>query len=127
MRLKIFLPREILIDEPVARVTVEVGEGSLTFLPRHIDYVSALVPGLLSYVSEDRQEVFFAVDEGIVIKRADEVLVSTRNAIRGADLGTLRQTVEEEFQMVGERERMTKDALARLEAHFVRRFMELGQ
>jgi hypothetical protein len=29
--------------------------------------------------------------------------------------------------MVGERERMTKDALARLEAHFVRRFMELGK
>lgn len=127
MRLKIFLPREILINEPVARVTVEVGEGAFTFLPRHIDYVSALAPGLLSYLSEDGEEVFFAVDEGIVIKRADEVLVSTRNAIRGADLGTLRQTVEEEFQMVGERERMTKDALARLEAHFVRRFMELGQ
>jgi F-type H+-transporting ATPase subunit epsilon len=127
MRLKIFLPREILIDEPVERVTLEMGEGSMTFLPRHIDYVSALVPGLLSYKTVDGAETFFAVDEGIVIKRASEVLVSTRNAIRGADLGTLRQKVEEEFQMVGERERMTKDALARLEAHFVRRFMELGK
>lgn len=127
MRLKLLLPREILIDEPVLKVRVEAGEGALTLLPRHIDYVTALTPGLLSYVDLAGDETFLAVDAGILVKCRDEVFVSTRNAVRGPDLGSLRETVRREFETVDERERMSRDALARLEADFVRRFMELEQ
>jgi F-type H+-transporting ATPase subunit epsilon len=125
MRLKLLLPREILIDEPALRIRVEAGEGSMTLLPRHIDYVTALVPGLLSFVNAAGDEEFLAVDAGILVKCRDVVFVSTRNAIRGPDLGSLRETVRQEFEKVGERERMSRDALARLEADFIRRFVEL--
>jgi F-type H+-transporting ATPase subunit epsilon len=125
MRLKLMLPREILIDEVVDQVTVEAGEGSLTLLPRHIDYVTALTPGLLSFITPDDREEFLAVDAGILVKCREEVFISTRNAVRGPDLGSLRQTVQQEFLKVDDRERMSRDALARLEADFVRRFMEL--
>jgi F-type H+-transporting ATPase subunit epsilon len=125
MRLKLLLPREILIDEPVLQVNVEAGEGAVTLLPRHIDYVTALPPGLLSYRNMSGDETFLAVDAGILVKCRDEVVVSTRNAVLGPDLGSLRETVRKEFQEVDERERMSRDALARLEADFVRRFMEL--
>jgi F-type H+-transporting ATPase subunit epsilon len=33
--------------------------------------------------------------------------------------------VEEQFQLLDERERMTRSALAKLEANFVRRFIDL--
>lgn len=125
MRLKLLLPREILIDQPAQKISVEAREGALTLLPRHIDYVTALVPGLLSFVTEEGREEFVAVDEGILVKCEDEVWISVRNAVRGPDLGQLRQTVQEAFQRLDERERMTRAALARLEADFVRRFMEL--
>jgi F-type H+-transporting ATPase subunit epsilon len=125
MRLKLLLPREVFIDEPVLQVNVEAGEGAVTLLPRHIDYVTALTPGLLSYLNMSGEEIFLGVDAGILVKCRDEVFVSTRNAIRGPDLGTLRETVRQEFQVVDERERMSRSALARLEADFVRRFMEL--
>jgi F-type H+-transporting ATPase subunit epsilon len=125
MRLKLLLPREIFINEPVLQVNVEAGEGAVTLLPRHIDYVTALTPGLLSYLNMSGEEIFLGVDAGILVKCRDEVFVSTRNAIRGPDLGTLRETVRQEFQVVDERERMSRSALARLEADFVRRFMEL--
>jgi F-type H+-transporting ATPase subunit epsilon len=125
MRLKLLLPREIVIDEPALRVSVEAGEGSVTLLPRHIDYVTALVPGLLSFVNAAGDEEFLAVDAGILVKCRDEVMVSARNAIRGPDLGSLREAVRQEFEKVGERERMSRDALARLEADFIRRFIEL--
>jgi F-type H+-transporting ATPase subunit epsilon len=125
MRLKLLLPREILIDEPVLQVNVEAGEGAVTLLPRHIDYVTALTPGLLSYLNLSGEEVFLGVDAGILVKCRDEVFISTRNAIRGPDLGALREAVRQEFQVVDERERMSRSALARLEADFVRRFMEL--
>jgi len=112
------------LDEETSKVTAEAENGSFTLLPRHIDSVAALVPGLLSYESAG-QEMFVAIDEGILVKRGDEVLVSVRGAVRGANLGQLRQTVEEQFKMLDERERKARSAVARIEAGVVRRFTEL--
>jgi len=124
VRLKILLPAEMALDEETSKVTAEAENGSFTLLPRHIDSVAALVPGLLSYESAG-QEMFVAIDEGILVKRGDEVLVSVRGAVRGANLGQLRQTVEEQFKMLDERERKARSAVARIEAGVVRRFTEL--
>lgn len=127
MRLRVLLPTEVLIDEDVTKVIAEAENGSFCLLPRHIDFVAALVPGLLSFVSADGREEFLAVDEGILVKCGPEVRVSTRNAVVGPDLGTLERTIEEQFRMLDDRERMTRSAVARLETEFVRRFMELGE
>jgi F-type H+-transporting ATPase subunit epsilon len=124
VRLKILLPAEMALDEETSKVTAEAENGSFTLLPRHIDFAAALVPGLLSYESAG-QEMFVAIDEGVLVKRGDEVLVSVRGAVRGANLGQLRQTVEEQFKMLDERERKARSAVARIEAGVVRRFTEL--
>ena len=50
MKLTVLLPTEILVDEEVAKVVAEAQNGSFCLLPRHIDFVAALVPGLLSFV-----------------------------------------------------------------------------
>lgn len=124
MRLKILLPAEVLLDRQVAKVLAEGTDGSFCLLPRHQDFVTALVPGLLSFVAADREE-FVAVDEGVLVKTGSEVLVSTRRAVRGPDLGSLRQTVEREFLELDERQRLTRSAMARLEADFAHRFHDL--
>jgi F-type H+-transporting ATPase subunit epsilon len=125
MRLKVLLPTHVLIDEDATKVIAEAEDGFFCLLPRHRDFVAALVPGLLSFTDAGGGEEWLAVDEGILVKAGPEVLVSTRNAMRGPDLGSLRQTVEEQFRLLDERERMTRYALARLEAGFVRRFINL--
>jgi F-type H+-transporting ATPase subunit epsilon len=125
MRLKIMLPAEILVDQEVKKVTAEAENGSFTMLPRHIDFTAALVPGLLSFVTKDDDEEFLALDEGILVKCGSEVLVSTRNAVIGPDLGQLRDTIEREFKQLDEHERVTRSAFARLEADLVRRLIEL--
>ncbi len=125
MRLKVLLPTEVLIDEAVIKVTGEAENGSFTLLPRHIDFVAALVPGLLSFVSVENREEFLAVDEGILVKCGPQVTVSTRNAALGPDLGSLKQTIEEQFQVLDERERVARSAAVKLEADLVRRFIEL--
>ena len=119
------LPTEILIDEEVAKVTAEAENGSFCLLPLHIDFVAALVPGLLSYESNVGAEEFLAVDEGILVKCGADVLVSTRNAVRGPDLGTLKKTIEEQFLTLNDKQKMMRSAIARLESDLVRRFMEL--
>jgi F-type H+-transporting ATPase subunit epsilon len=125
MRLKVLLPSGIIVDEAVVKVNAEAENGLFTLLPRHIDFVAALLPGLLSFETAEGAEEFLAIDEGVLVKCGPDVLVSTRNALRGGDLGALRETIEEEFKVFDDRQRMVKSAAARLEADLVRRFMQL--
>lgn len=125
MRLKILLPNKVLIDQVVTRITAEAGNGSFTLLPRHIDFAAALVPGLLSFVSVEDQEEFLAIDEGILVKCGPQVTVSTRNAVVGSDLGTLMQTIEKQFQVLDEREKIARSVVVKLETDLIRRFIEL--
>ncbi len=127
MRLKVLLPTEVLIDEEVVKVIAEAENGSFCLLPRHIDFVAALVPGLLSFESDRGREEFLAVDEGILVKCGPEVLVSTGNAVRGADLGKLRETVEKQFLVFDDRRKKVRAAEAKLESNLVRKFIELGE
>lgn len=126
MKLKVFLPTEILIDQEVTKVTAEAEDGSFSLLPRHIDFVSALVPGILSFESGGGEE-FLAVDEGILVKCASDVMVSTRRAVRSKNLGEMRQVVEKEFRTMNEREKKTRSILAKLEADFAKRFLKLKE
>jgi F-type H+-transporting ATPase subunit epsilon len=125
MNLKVLLPTEVLIEEDVTKVIAEAPNGFFCLLPRHVDFVAALVPGILSFETTGGREEFLAVDEGILIKCGLEVTVSTRNAMRGPDLGQLKRAVVERFETLDEREKTARFAMARIEAGFVRRFLEI--
>jgi F-type H+-transporting ATPase subunit epsilon len=126
MRLRILLPSMVLADTPARKVTAEGLHGSFTLLPRHVDFLAALVPGLLAYESAEGEESFAAVDGGLLVKYGPDVFISTARAVVGDDLATLRQTIDREFLAVDERERATRGVMARLEADFIRRFLDLG-
>jgi len=125
MNLKILLPTEVLIEEGVTKVIAEAHNGFFCLLPKHVDFVAALVPGILSFETAGGREEFLAVDEGILIKCAQEVFVSTGNAMRGPDLGQVKRIVVEKFEALDEREKTARSAMARIEAGFVRRFLEI--
>ena len=125
MRLKVLLPSEVLVDETVTKIIAEAENGSFCLKPRHVDFVAALAPGLLSFMSERGEEVFLAVDEGTLVKCGAEVLVSTRNAVRGTDLESLKKTVEDQYLNLDDAERLARSALARLEAGVLRRYTEM--
>jgi F-type H+-transporting ATPase subunit epsilon len=127
MKLKILVPTKIFLEKEVAKVTAEAANGSFCLLPRHVDFVAALQPGLLFFETKEGEEIFLAVDEGILVKCGQEVRVSTRNAVQAPNLGEVRKTVEEEFRNLDEREKKTRTAVAKIEAGFVRRFLELQQ
>jgi F-type H+-transporting ATPase subunit epsilon len=127
LKLKILLPSHVFLDEPVQKVIAEAENGHFCLLPRHVDFTAALVPGILSWVTREGDERFAAVDEGVLVKCGAEILVSTRNAVRGSHLGVLKQTVDEVFRHLDEQERKSRSALARMEADFARRFWELGR
>ncbi len=127
MRLKLLIPTQVVVDEPVRKLVAEAEHGCFCLLPAHVDILAALVPGLLSFEDETGREQFVAVDEGILVKRGPEVLVSTGQAIRGGDLGELRLVVRERFSQLAEREKAAHAAVAKLEASFLRGYLELAE
>jgi F-type H+-transporting ATPase subunit epsilon len=125
MNLKLLIPTEVLVDQQVTKVVAEAENGSFCLLPHHVDFLAALVPGLLAYEDENGREQFAAVGEGLLVKRSGTVLVSVRRAVLGGDLGQLRRTVREQFATLDDRERAAHAAVAKLEASFLRGYLEL--
>jgi F-type H+-transporting ATPase subunit epsilon len=126
MNLKVLLPFRIFAQETdVARIVAETPAGSFGLLPHRLDCVAALAPGILTYGTEAGGEVYLAVDHGVLVKTGQEVLVSVRRALRGTDLGRLRESVEREFMALDESEKSLRSVVAKLEAGFLRRLASL--
>ncbi len=125
MRLRVIVPEQILLDTPITRLVAEAGNGSFGLLPRHVDFVTALVPGVIEYVLLDGEVRFLGSDEGILVKSGRDVLVSVRGCSMGASLEELRPLVQARFVHLDTRERAARTALARLEAEVARRFVKL--
>lgn len=129
MRLRILTPNDVLDDLEVGKVSAEGISGAFTILPRHIDVAAPLVPGILTAwkqgATDEVSEVYYAVDEGILVKKGTDVTVSVMEGIRGEQLEQLQETVEEEFMHLDERERKTRSSIAKIETRIARTFLEI--
>jgi F-type H+-transporting ATPase subunit epsilon len=125
MRLRILTPTEVLADLPVSRVVAEAPNGFFCLLPRHVDFVTALVPGILAYTDETGAELLAAVDEGILVKRAADVLVSVYQGVRGTGADALQGELRRMAERIDGEERLARTGLARLEAGTLRHLLEL--
>lgn len=126
MNLKILLPTEVFLETKASKIVAEAGDGFFGLLPRHVDFVSALVPGIFTYWDKDDNEIFIAIDSGLLVKYGQNVLVSTRNAVCGQDLDELETLIDETFNVIDEQDRTARRAVSRMEADFIRRLVEIG-
>ncbi len=118
MHLKILLPFRVFEDiQNVKRIVMETSEGAFGLLPQRLDCVAALVPGILTYETDSEQ--YIAIDEGVMIKAGENVLVSVRNAIHGESLDELQQSVEKEFKRLDESEKHIRSTMAKMESSFI--------
>lgn len=125
MNLKILLPFQVFADiRSVRRIVAETSQGAFGILPHRLDCVAMLSAGILLYENQQGDEIYVAVDEGVLVKAGNEVRVSVRHAISGLVLGELRAAVAREFLTLDENERQLRTVLAKLENGFVRRFAE---
>lgn len=124
MKLIVRLPSEILLEEEVDRIKAEAENGWFGLLPHHVDFVIALVPGVMTFQPCGKPQEYLAVDHGILVKCAAEVSVSTRNAVRGTTLEKLQTEVEFQFRAREERGKAARAYEAKLEADLVRHLLE---
>ena len=125
MTLKILLPFRIFAEQnAVTRIIAETRQGAFGILPQRLDCVAALEPGILIYQRKGEEEMYVALDEGVLVKSGQNVLISVRNAIAGTDLHQLRDAVEREFLTLDEQEQSLRSVMSKLESSFVRRFAD---
>ncbi len=125
MCVTLLLPTRTLFEGQATRLSAVAPNGSFGILPNHVDFVTALVPSVVTLGLADGSEQIFGLDEGLLVKKGPTVAISVRRGVRGDDLDTLHQTVENSFVRMDEEERQARSALSRLEADMVRRFAEL--
>ncbi|MFT6270943.1 MAG: F-type H+-transporting ATPase subunit epsilon [Alphaproteobacteria bacterium] len=128
MWLKILLPSRIFVYKTeVVNIVAESANGSFGILPQRRDCIASLVPGILSYVTATKEEVFIAVDTGLLVKNGAEVLVSVRRAVGPGPLSELRVLVNSEFLSLDEQERDLQMVLNKLESGFLAHFSDLSK
>ena len=126
MHLRILLPSRVFASlSEVSSIVAETQDGSFGLLPQRLDCVAALVPGILTY-RIPTGDVYLAVDDGVLVKTGDDVLVSVRRAIPGSDLATLHDCVKRDFLALDQEERVVRRAVATMESAFIARFDRLG-
>ena len=125
MSLKILLPFKVFMEtKSVIRIVAETSDGQYGFLPQRLDCVAALVPGILTYETTAGGIKYIAVDDGILVKAGTEVTVSVRNAIGGADLGKLHESVVKEFKDIDDNEKNVRSVMAKMESSFMVRLQK---
>lgn len=126
LRLKILLPYKTALDiDNVEEVVVETNKGSFGILPRRLDCVASLVPGILQYKIKNETVRSIAVDRGSMTKKGNLIVVSVHNAIVGKGLGELKSAVEKEFKKISEEEKSLRITVAKLESQFIKNFRKL--
>ncbi len=129
MKLKVLLPFQVFVEKTgVSRIVAETHAGSFGLLPHRLDCVAPLIPGILTYETEADGEVYLAIDEGVLVKTGQDVLVSVRRAMGGGgddQLLRLRDAVADEFLKLDEQEQSVRAVMTKLEAGFFRRFARL--
>ena len=125
MQVNLRLPTRLLFSCVAEKVFAEAENGAFALLPKHTDFVTALLPSVLVITDATGEEQYFGIDQGVLVKHGFEVDIAVRRGVQGDDLASLNETIQATFIEVDEDERVARTALSKLEAGIVRRFSDL--
>lgn len=124
MKAKIILPNRTLSEVDIDKASIPGTEGYFQILPRHIDFVSSIKPGILTLFFGERQE-YYAVHYGMAVKRGDSLHIACLYGMKGDSLEGLSRTLAEHIRSSNEYEEEIKAILKKMEAETLRRFIEM--
>lgn len=125
MEVVLRIPNRQVYRGKAAKLYAKADSGAFGILPKHTDFVSTLVPSVLIISEPGGEELFFGIDQGILVKHGAQVEVIVRRAIQGDNLLHLAEQVQQAFIVADEEEREARSAFAKLELGMVKQFSEL--
>lgn len=127
MQLKVFSPTGVVLDIPIRKIDFEGIDGYWTLLPKHVDYINALTPSIVSYTNENNEIKYMACNKGVIVKKNQDVSISTKLAILDDSLEKLQKTIEIDFKAMDEERKEVNTTMARLEIGLVKGLQSLKQ
>lgn len=96
LSLRILTPEREVLDTTVESVTAEGVLGQFGVLPKHIVFLTALEPGILSYGRPGERATMIAIKGGYAEVRDDEVTILADEAVRVGEIdpGAARAKLE---------------------------------
>ena len=127
MQLKVITPTEVLVSSSIQKITIEGIDGFRTLLPKHVDFITALKSGIMTYVTDDQQTTYLACNQGLFVKCGDQVSISTPWAVISQDLQNLKHHIKQAFQEMEQERKEVSVSMARLEIGLTKGLMQLRQ
>lgn len=127
MELKLVTPTEVVLSCPIQKITIEGIDGFRSFLPKHIDFITALKPGIITYLTQDNKTKYLACNRGLFVKCGTQVSISTPWAVMSDDLQHLKQHIKQAFQEMEQERKEVGVSMARLEIGLTKGLMQLRQ
>jgi F-type H+-transporting ATPase subunit epsilon len=125
MRLTVTTPTAIIVDaDDVVALRAEDETGSFGIWPHHADFLTALVPSVVSWRQANGRARHCAVHGGLfTVAGGSHVAITTREAVVGDDLAALEAEVVARFATAVERESQARTDEARLHAAAIRQIL----
>lgn len=116
MKLVITTPTRVLGEfDDVVHVRAEDETGAFGILPGHADFLSVLIPSVVSWRTQDGLQGHCAVRGGVfTVAGGEDVSVATREGVIGDDLDTLEDKVVNQYRRSGREEEQAKAGSAKL-------------
>jgi F-type H+-transporting ATPase subunit epsilon len=124
LKLEIVTPQAIAVSEDVEMVTLPAIEGQIGVYPQHVRVITQIVPGEI-IVTQDGQERFLAVGEGLVEITARQVSVVTDMAIRAEEIDEAKAEEARERAAARLREKISDEEVATVNASLARSLAQL--
>ena len=126
MRLLITTPAGVVVDQgDIAAIRAEDQSGNFGILDGHADFVTALTSSIVSWRHRDGQAGYCAARRGVLTVTAGRtVALATREAILGADVEKLAETVLAWFHTAAESERAAHADAMRLQVMAIRQIVK---
>lgn len=122
MKLVITTPTSMLGEfDGVAHVRAEDETGAFGILPGHADFLTVLVPSVVSWRTDDGSEGYCAVRGGVfTVSGGSQVAIATREGVIGDDLDSLEDNVVTQYRRSGREEEQAKAGSAKLHLAAIR-------
>lgn len=126
MIFKLLTPTQILLNLSIDKIEIEAIDGFFTLLPKHIDFVSTLTNGILTYTVNNKSK-YVACDYGVIVKKGNEVRVSTSFAVLSDNLEQLQKEIASTFKMMEQERKEINLSITRLELGLTKGLMSLSK
>lgn len=125
MIVRMLLPDRLLYRADATKVVAPTTTGSRGFLPRHIDCVAPLREGIVIVTESDGKETFLATDRGLLVKKGDELTITSPRGVVSDRLEVLHDHIRRLRKEEDEFVRESRRVMVQLETRLVREFLEL--